>query len=86
MNISAPAVQRTRESQCDRLLRLLERYRTVADTVHHEEFAWVILPQIVALGIASHTKIISILRETHNIEIERKTVDGQLHVRYKLVK
>lgn len=78
-----------RLSQEERLLRLLENSWTatlqLSDSVHRQD--WVCLPSIMALGIASHTKIISNLRAGgHNIECEKKFVDGVMHVRYRLVR
>src|ERR1700688_2782505 len=68
-------------SQEDRLLARLDRGINWIDRE-----GWVSLPSIMELGIASHTKIISNLRAAgHNIECEKKFVDGVMHVRYRLV-
>lgn len=72
-----------RVSQELRLLSLLEwtleRYRGGDE--------WVKLPEIMCLGIASHTKIISNLRESgYNIECDKQWVGGEYHTRYRLVR
>jgi hypothetical protein len=73
----------TRQTQCERLLKLLEKY-------YHpdpDKWAWCPLPVILNLGIASHTRIISYLRQAgHEIECEKKWVNGEYHTRYRLVK
>lgn len=77
MSTQPSVIERTRETQCDRLLRLLK----------WADGQWVNLPHILNLGIASHTKIISLLREKgHVIDIDREQVGGQLRTRYRLVK
>lgn len=83
---------RNRETQQDRLLELLESASAWA-TPYFPEDSWVSLPQILDLRprIASHTKIISNLREKlrlvgSDIECEEKFVNGEMHTRYRLVK
>ena len=69
-----------RDTQCDRLLRLLRNSRYFFGE-------WVTLHDILSLHIASHTKIISLLRKKgNNIEIDRQNkADGQMWTRYRLV-
>ena len=66
-----------RDTQCDRLLCILACHQG----------GWLGLPAILGLHIASHTKIISLLRKRgYNIEIERQNkADGQMWTRYRLV-
>jgi|HubBroStandDraft_6_1064221.scaffolds.fasta_scaffold20237_6 hypothetical protein len=64
------------QSQADRLLELLK-----------PEGRWVSLPNIMALGIASHTARISTLRRRGiNIECHKEMVEGILHTKYRIVK
>ena len=60
-------------SQSQRILRLLEQRQ------------WVSLPEILALGIASHTRRLSDLREGgYEIECESTWKGRERHTRYRL--
>lgn len=84
MSTQPSVIERTRETQCQRLLRLLKNHAGWTDG--NGEQSWVSLPTIMNLGIASHSKIVSLLRaQGNNIEMERHTVNGQLRTRYRLV-
>jgi len=61
--------------QCERILRLLRSY----------EGRWVPLPELLALGCASHTRRIFELRKTHNIEMKEEWVGQSRHTAYRLV-
>jgi hypothetical protein len=71
-----------REGQEKRLLDLLRLDEEIFS------YRWVSLPEILDLRprIASHTRIISYLRQHgHNVECEETWVDGEMHTRYRLV-
>ena len=66
-----------RKSQCDRILALITSYG---------EFGCP-LPEIMKLGIASHTRRVSDLRKQQfDIRCETEWVDGVRHSRYRLVR
>jgi hypothetical protein len=64
-----------RETQCRRLLSLLEGGR------------WIGLPEIMDLRLASHTRRLHELRKQgHIIQIDDQWVSGRRQVRYRLLR
>ncbi len=71
------------KTQAERILRHLKTY----DPFGYSEYRWVTLPEILSLGIASHTRRIHELRKAgHKIEIRDEWIGRERHVSYRLVK
>lgn len=73
-----------RKSQCDRILALLREAKRWAVA---EDEGWVPLPNIMRLGIASHTRRIHELRERgFEIAMRDEWTGRERHTAYKLTK
>ena len=69
------------QKQADRILALLQ---STFYAYNPDRFDWVPLPDILALGIASHTRRIFELRKEWIIELRDERVDGQRRTSYRL--
>jgi len=72
-----------RQTQRARLLALLQSHGFSYSP--KPRYGWVALPEIMALGIASHTRRIHELRKEWEIELRDEWVGGQRRTAYRLV-
>jgi len=72
-----------RQTQRARLLALLQSHGFSYSP--KPRYGWVALPEIMALGIASHTRRIHELRKEWDIELRDEWVGGQRRTAYRLL-